>query len=107
MGLWLSIPVFPGVRLSGPLLPRRRRRPIRHHRGSGTLALLIILAASVASIRVAFTGLLLVAALLLAWFVVVSARYGMCVLLGIPCRTPGVEARLLAARTRAWLARRG
>lgn len=109
MGLWLSIPIFPGVRVSGSLLPRRRRRyrrAVRHHRGTGVLALLLILAASIASIRVALTGLLLVAAVLLAWFAFVCIRYGICVFLVRPCMTPADEARRLASRTRAWLARR-
>lgn len=101
MSLWLSIPILPGVRLSGPLTRRRG-----HGILIGSLIWMgkLVWWMTVAAAWVAVGTLAL--AMSVYWLAFIWARYGICVLLVRPCREPGDEIRIMRARISSWRARR-
>ncbi len=101
MGLYLSIPLLPGVRLGGRLGSRHGRGLIASmFVGMGMLVWWLLL----------FEFYLLAGALLLVvafyWLLFIVARYGVLTLLNQPAKTPGDAIRQMRVRIGAWRARR-
>lgn len=107
MGLYLSIPVLPGVRIGGRLTPRRRRRrPVRRRRGVGPLAFLFIAVGYTLAAEVVLALLAAAVGLAVLWLLFILARFAVLTVLNQPVQTPRDAIRQMNGRVKAWRARR-
>lgn len=84
MGLYVSIPIFPGMRIGGRL---GRGRPVRKKRGVAPVALLLILCGMAGAPVVAIAAAIVLGMAAL-WLVFICARYALLTVLHQPALTP-------------------